>query len=1112
MKFYTAIYIVLWGCLFDLAAQDNTSQFWHINSETGLSQNHVSCMLQDKEGFIWIGTFYGLNRFNGNDIKVFTKNNNPGSLSGNMIASLFEDKDGFIWVGTTGGLDKYDKRTDAFTKIVTAEGKNLSDNNIIRDILQDKSDNIWFSTLSRGVMKYNTKLKKLSVFNVANYRNISSNSILGLILIKDKLWVCSDSGVFFISLPGEKVVKPAFKGYGQIKYGFCITQDKLGNVWVGNQKGELFQIDPVSFFVKKITYLPSGPKNNQISISKLSCDNQNKIFIATQGAGLISYNILSGKTEQFTHNLYNKSSISSNEIFSLLIDKSNNVFAGSYGKGVSVYSYSMNKFKPHFLQVDFLNDAGLNSFTSCAEAANGHLVLGCYNGFYILDTLSWQYTHILPGSNYDENKILNIKRAPDGTFWMSTPKVIHRYSSDFKKIASYHFLKNNFDQIAYSLFFDSQKNLWIGYAKNLGAIKIPESEWKKNNTKEFKFTWFRSEPNNSNSLKNNMVWAINEDKNKTIWLGCDGYISRYNEKRNSFTNYKIIGLCKDIEFDSQNNLIIASQGSGVYLFNPGTERFLNYTEKEGLCSDFIMGSLVDEDGNVWLTSENGLSKFNTHKQTFRNYYTIDGLPSNCFEEKAAAKLSNGSFYLGTNNGFLIFNPENVKEDTIKSKIVLTGIRILNQPIVFSNNEKSIKKLIDTPVELIKEIRLNHKQRADFQFEFSTLNYSEPGEINYEYQLEGYDNSWIKCIDKHRMARYTNIPEGTYYFKIKSYNADGLSNSNVYSLKITVVPPFYKSALFLILLVLFIVGVTYLYYRFRLNTTEKQKRKLLKIVEERTAELSYKNQALEKKTNNLRKANALLRKHKISIEQQKEEIAEQRDALSQLNMMKDRFFSIIAHDLKNPFNIIMGFSTLLLNNSKKYDEARKEKIVSLLNQSAISAHLLLENLLSWSRSQSGNLLYEPETVLTGDIILQSETQVRDMARMKKIQIKIENNFENEVLWIDRNMINSVLRNLLSNAIKFSSENSEIIIRVDKTEKRGIFIHIIDFGTGMDPEFAQNLFINKGVGSHVGTAGEKGTGLGLVICKEFVEKHNGQISVKSLPGKGSTFSVFLPQNIV
>lgn len=1108
MKLFAFILSFL-GFWFFSNAQEPTIRFQHLTPEDGLSQGHILCMLQDREGYVWMGTYYGLNRYNGYTFQLFSKDkNNPKSVISDVIYSLFEDKDGYIWVGTVSGLDRFDKKTETFEHIPTSQDGGLNDG-YIHSIKQDKEGNIWVATNNGGLNKIDYKTHKVTHITTSTKPvRLRSNKVNDIHIDRhNNLWAATDGGGLSVINLKTNSSKNYIDQLTSFEKVTCIHEDGQGRMWIGNSDGKLasFNHDMSDFNVH--TYLPDELKNRSIRIRDIAHDISGNILIATMGAGLIKHNSKTQKSQICLHNIYNSQTISSNEAYSILVDRSWTVFVGTYGRGVSRYSPYNLKFQVHYIETKDDTEGDINSYTSCVQDYKGRLIIGSYSGFFVYDKNTWQYKHYLPGKTYSENKILVITIAPDSTIWMGTNRGIHQYDKDLNKIRTFNIINDNLDHQVYSIFFDHLNNMWFGAFIAEGLFKVPETEWKNRKLTSFKYKHYKQIEKDSTSLYGNQVWSITEDKEKNLWIGTNIGICQYNYQKDNFKWFNITQLCKTIQFDKNNNMWIATRGEGIYFYNFRSRQIKHYTTENGLSQNFVFGVVPGSEEAIWFSSENGLSKFNPVTEKFRNYDIFDGLPNNRFDDRSEKLLPNGDIYMGTAKGFTIFTPESIKDDTSKARVVLTSLRISNKNIVYSNLLGK-KNLIDSPIGQINKIELFPRQK-DFSISFAALHFGAPHKIKYKYKLAGFDQQWIYTDAKNRVARYTNLDGGKYTFYVMATNGDGIWNETPLKVSVIVHPPFIKTLGFKILLLVFLAIIVFALFRWRIAREHKQNITLAKMVEERTLEISEKNNLLEKNALTLNENNYLLELRQKDIEDQKEELARQRDKLVELNATKDKLFSIIAHDLKNPFNVIIGFSDLMLANYYHYNDEKRKKIVTQINQASRIAFQLLENLLDWSRSQKGNLVLNPSQIEIADLLRMAVKQVKEFAKNKDILIKISKVDFNSTVTVDVNMMNTVLRNLLSNAVKFSENGTSIYVKTGIYGKTHLKISVQDHGMGMSQAVCQNLFrLDKNV-SNVGTAGEKGTGLGLLICKDFVEAHKGKIWVESEEGKGSTFIVIIPQ---
>lgn len=1097
-------------------SQVNPIQFEHLTSKEGLSQGHVLCLMQDSEGYIWAGTFYGLNRYNGYSIDIFNADNdNPNSIFIDMASSLMEDKDGNIWVGTWG-IDVFDKKTETFRHIFSDGGDGTLSYGGISGIVQDKNDNIWVATLNGGLNKIEYKTEKISYFKSdQSAENALKSNIINDIRIDShqQLWIATEGGgLSKMDLSDESITtyqhdanNPNSIPSNKIT---SIFEDKEGNIWIGDTNGYLSVYNPEENNFSSFDFLIKEFKTRRIRIAQIDQDSDGNLLLATNGAGLVVYNAKTGNVNINLHNGNNTKSISSNETSALLIDKTNTVFVGTFGRGISKYSPFNRKFETHFIPESDKYSGDINAFTDAAEDTKGNLIVGTYHGFVVFDQKTWEFRHFLPGETYEDNKILTLTIGPDESIWLGSMAGLHRYDKNFNKIRTYDFDNTLKDQSIYTIEFDYLSNLWIGLFTK-GLLKVPEKEWRDISKKTFDYKLYLRDYNDEKSISGNQPWIIYPHSDSSLWIGNEGGLCRYNFDSDDFTRFFQTGLgaVKKIKIDSSGQIWMGTIGNGIYSYNLKTNVYKQYTAKEGLSHNFVYGLVLDKNKNLWISTESGLSRLDIETKTFRNYDERDGLSDNHFDDASDSELSNGRIYMGTNNGFIIFNPEDIVDDKSETKVVLTNLKINNQ--TFNSYKNTINdSLVITPIGQISNIELQPDQH-DFSFEFAALHYVAPHKIKYAYMLEGYDTDWIFTDSENRIARYTNLDGGNYTFLVKSTNADGKWTNKPLSIQLKVIPPFYKTPWFYVVIFAFLLILTFSIFRWRIKREVKQKRILAKKVDERTLEITKKNELLKKTADDLTGLNTLLKKRQVQIEYQANEIAAQRDDLKISNVTKDKLFSIIAHDLKNPFNVILGFTDLLITNFNEWDSDKNLEILTHIQDSSVNAYNLLENLLHWSRSQRRSIEFEPTVTSVVNIIELIFSEVISFA--KKKDVELINLCNNKALKVnaDPNMLTLICRNLLINAIKFSHTGSKVFLDVKDHDKEFVRFSICDKGIGIEKEKVDTLFELDNATSTKGTQGEKGTGLGLLLCKEFVTRHKGKIWIESNVNEGTTFFFTIPK---
>jgi signal transduction histidine kinase len=539
---------------------------------------------------------------------------------------------------------------------------------------------------------------------------------------------------------------------------------------------------------------------------------------------------------------------------------------------------------------------------------------------------------------------------------------------------------------------------------------------------ENRFITYEPDPNDANSLSYSGTSDILVENDSCVWIGTNDGLNR---------------------------------------FNPNTGAFKRYYEKDGLPSDVIKGLVLDKSGALWITTNKGVCRFDYKQGKFKNFTKADGLQSNEFSDRSVLKTKEGALLMGGTKGFNIVYPEKITENKSIPDVLITDLKIFNKSVKpGAENSPLIQSITET-----KTLTFSNKQSV-LTFYFAVMDFTAPEKNQYAYKMEGFDKDWIYSGNK-REATYTNLNPGEYVFRVKGSNNDGFWNETGTSIRITILPPWWSTWWFRLIIISSIIFIFVYIFLSRVRHLKNQKILLEKLVAIKTSELH------------------------------------------ELNVSKDKFFSIIAHDLKNPFSSIIGLSEILKEEIKSGDTATMENYAGLINNSAVQTFRLLENLLEWANSQRGKISFNPVPINLGELFNEEFSMLNEMAIKKNIEL-INSFNDNLTIIADKNMIKTILRNLISNAIKFTHKNGKVEVKA-MTENQHVEISVSDSGIGMTQETIAKLFRIDSNLSTRGTENEKGTGLGLFLCREFVEKHGGRIWAESEVGTGSTFKLILPLDL-
>jgi len=1099
-------------------SQTKDEVFERITSKDGLPQSAVNYIIQDKKGFMWFATYDGLIKYDGYTFKVYRNIvGDKNSLSNNGISVLYEDRDGYIWVinNVNTGLDKFNPITESFTRYKhdPNDSTSLSSNEIFH-IMQDKLGNIWVCTKNALNLLVNEKkgdktftwFKRFYNAPYSSFTNIYEDSNGRLLLFAD--YLC------YMDRKSYKITR-SIKLEDTFKHS--VSADKSGNLWLGTHEIGIIKLDynkqTQNYEYNNLNKINVTPKNKNY----LVIDDKERIWIATQSKGLFQYDIKEDRLENFLNDKTDITSISDNNINCLYIDRSGILWIGTYSQGLCKMDLYKKEFF-HYKSIEGdMNSLSGNTITSIHSTKPGELWValdagGGINRFIFDHDKVQQVIHYKnnphDSNTIPSNNIFCLVQRKNGEVWTGSmngfvTKIIPQKpgSNEHPIIKTY-----KLGPWTFSLYEDKHGTLWGGTWG--GGL------WRYND-KTDKFISYLNDPVNPTSLCDNVIWTISEDNSGNIWIGghsgglsilpakeksklAPEFVNFKNEvdKAKSLSNNTINVIFQDhmgtiwIGTSSGLNRVIIKDNNFKDINSNSKIEFTAYHMKDGLPSENIVGILEDDKDNLWLSTSNGLSKFNSKKNSVTNYYESDGLQSNEFGHNAYFKDQNGRMYFGGSNGISAFYPDSIKPNPFRPKIVFTDIKLFNKSVQIDekiNGDIIISKSINYTSEII----LSHKNNV-FTLVFAALHYSKPEKNQYAFILEGFEKDW-NYVGNKQEATYTNLSPGNYTFRVKASNNDGIWNEKGVSIKLTVLPPWWSTWWFrtiMILLAAFTIwGVFYL----RMINYQRQEELLSNQVKQRTLELQEANSLLTEKNEQLDEANNLL--------------TEKNEQLDEANNSKDKFFSIIAHDLKNPFSTILGLSSLLIDKEYQFSQEEQKELIRNIHSSTEKVYDLLENLLMWSRSQLNRIKISPSFYNLTNQIYQVISLLDDSAMVKNVKLIFDEDKE-IIIFADMQMIETVIRNLISNAIKFSNENENIKIELLEDDDKEI-CSIADQGIGMTSEQISNLFNIDKVTTTLGTRGEKGTGLGLSLCLDFLDKNGGTIWVKSAPGKGSTFYFSLPK---
>jgi len=1091
------ILIILYYKLLIAYSQKGEYSFLHLDINNGLSHNQVNCFYQDKQGFLWIGTMSGLNRFDGYNFKIFRHNvNDTNSLKDNFIITLFDDPDGNIWINTRQDYTIYNPLKNIFYRDPNKYAKKYDlpfDANTVIKIIEDKKNRFWFISSQKGIYYYTIREKKHLKSDLKDLSTLSSDYLSDAKLTQNgNIWIINNTGTFeLLNTDSLKVVYrncEISKFYNNKILNFKIYIDSDNDLWIfaENIADGIFYFNNKSKAIEHYTINSKPIQLNTNIVRDVIEEKKGIIWIATDHGGLNVIDKENSTINYILSNPNNSRGLCHNTITTLFKDKNGIIWIGTYKKGINYYHENLIRFK--IIQHKLI-DPSLQKYddVNCfAEDKNGNLWIGT-NGagliYYDRKLNKFKYFKNEPSdkNSLSSNIIVCMYLNKNDSLWIGT-----FYGGlnlfDGKKFTRFTHSPDNPSSIAddriWSIFEDSKGNLWIGTLGN--GLDLFDKK-----TKTFKH--FKS--SEVNSLNSNFITCITEDKEGNLWIGTalgitlldfnnqrHQYFSFDINNKNSLSNNNILSiLC-----DSRGWIWIGTR-EGLNLYNNKTNSFVRITKLDGLPDDAILTIAEDNSGNLWMGTPNGLSNLiiknrniDNLKYDIHNYDESDGLQGKEFNERAVYKTKNGELIFGGPNGFNIFKPEEIKLNTTLSEVYFTEFYILNKPIN-PNLKINGRVILDNSILHTRHLNLKFKENI-FTIEFVGLNFFQPEKNRYKYKLEGFNNEWMETGADQRRITYTNLNPGTYTFKVIASNNDGFWNEKGNELLITVKPPFWKTK-FAFILYFILISLTLALLRY--ITLEKER-------------INFK------------------------IEQERRE-AQQRH---EMDMLKIKLFTNVSHEFKTPISLILSPIENLL---KEIENENQRNTLLLIQRNARRLLNLVNQLLDFRRlefqSFSLNLSFGDFVSFVRDCV----NSFIDIAEKKEIRLIFNSEIQILNTYFDHDKVEKIMFNLLSNAFKFTPVKGKIEVNLNlindipenlKSQedkelfKKWIKIEVKDTGIGIPKEKQQKVFERFYCDDNPRISFTDGSGIGLSLVNEFVKLHHGKISLESEYNIGSCFSIYLP----
>jgi len=866
-KITTILTVLIWLHLIGnlWAFKEKTIKFEHISLEQGLSQSAVNSIVQDNGGFLWFGTQDGLNKYDGQNIKVYNHNkSDPHSISNNHIRAICKDRDGMLWIGTNGGgLNKFDPKSERAVCYSHDASNPLSlSHDIVFSLFIDSKGCIWIGTWGGGLNKFVSDKEIFARYEhiPGDPKSLSHNKVRAIFEdSKGILWVGTyggglnklnrEKGTFFCYRHD-----PGNSGGLSDERVMVIYESRSGILWVGTDGGGLNAFDREKESFKQYMHDPNDP--NSLSHNRVCSiyeDDNGLLWIGTDGGGVSILSHDEKGRETFSHyqaDVLDPKSMSNNRVMSIFESKENLIWIGTVGGGVNTFDREKKFFHCIRRNPNDPNSLSDDIIRAFWEGKDGALWIGTNDGgLNRFDREKGIFTHYMHNpacqNCISHNRVNSIFEDSSGVLWIGTfGGGLDRFDREKGRFFHYrHDPKNPrslSDNRVRTIYEDSKGVLWIGTIG--GGLNKMDRE-------AGTFTRYKNEPGNPHRLSHDSVYVIYEDRSRTLWVSTSEGLNRYDREKNRLIPFKNdpikTGMTDRHKFSSLSNhrissiledstgiLWIGTDGGGFNRFDPIRKTWKNYTEKDGLPNNVVYGILEETASkglvkNLWLSTNKGITQFDPGNETFRKYDVKDGLQSNEFNAGASYKNKKGEMFFGGINGFNHFFPEALQANLPMNPVVITTFRKFNKILKF---DKSIGEM--------EGIKLSHKDNF-FSFEFVTPEYRNPDKIQYAHKLEGFDRDWVQCGTR-RFANYTNVPGGKYIFRVKSYSRDGGESET--SVKIKITPPFWQNWWFMLAIMGIALALVFMFNQIWTYSIRQRNRQLEVINKQLNRQIAERQQA------------------------------------------------------------------------------------------------------------------------------------------------------------------------------------------------------------------------------------------------------------------------------
>ncbi|WP_165876212.1 hybrid sensor histidine kinase/response regulator transcription factor, partial [Mariniflexile fucanivorans] len=1008
------------------------------------------------------------------------KINDSTSLSSNLVFCSYLDKSNQLWVGTEDGLNLYNRDLDQFKKV--SLGLNKSNVSVL-SLNGDNAGNLYVGTRQLGLFKINLKTLHVLRISSTEVNPISINSIQ--LIAKDKVFLGTSVGLRVIDTIKNVIVYPktALNKRDIESPIQSMLVDNDNNLWVGTMSAGVYKygFDNESQLEENIHF----PISNKRILNGAELSDGTILF-GSENDGLFHLNKNGSIIKNYVYNKTDENSIRSNSIWSLFIDKNKRIWMGYYNSGVAVSDKLYDKFGNIESLTSNPNSLKVGSVTSIVKDKSDKVWIGMDGGGIDLydaktskmDHISKNANNIYSGltSDYIQSVFIDSKGNVWAGSWDNGVYLLKKGAKKFINMNNQNTNGNLWSNAILSFAEDKEGIIWIGtFYRGLHSF----------NPKTNKITYHDSQLFAKYQITTSDVRKILCDKDGTIWLGTTEGLFQIKKRNNG--EFSIISYANRMGeaygynrsanhilslFESSNNIIwIGTRGAGLCRYDKKRDEFKWYNKFSGFNEENVASIIESLDGNIWISGNSGISRLDVNTNEVVNYTYNDGLLSNDFNFNAVLREIDGALYFGNYRGIDFFNPDNINVNTSQPSLYLTGLKIFNKDVVPNKKDSPLNKVISET----NHITFNHKQSV-FTIEYIGINYTRPEKNQYAYYLEGLEESW-NFVGNLRSATYTNLDYGDYTFKLKAANNDGVWNKEPLNIKITILPPWWKTNLAKTTYILLFFLSVYL---------------LNRVIRSRMKE----KEAMRNERN-------------------------QREQEEMLHEKKIQFFTNISHEFRTPLTLmITPLQDILRDTSLNLAYSAKEKL-EVVYKNTDRLYRLINELMDFRKLELNKMSIRAKEFNLVSFTKGIVSYFKEEAYNRNISMSVDADIPDLLIWADEGMLEKIIFNLLSNSVKVTPDGGAINIDILSTDNlvelplleanklsKVLEIRVSDTGPGLEKSQVERIFERFYQVENLSKTYYGGTGIGLEVVQNFVHLHKGKIEVESNVGTGSVFRVLLP----